>query len=173
MMFQTGYTHVYTGDGKGKSTTALGLALRTVCAGGRVYIGQFFKGSSYAELKAQALLPGLTIEQFGLPSFVRGGEMSEDRDMAVRGMNRVEEALESEYFDLVILDEINKVIALGLIDEDRVLRLIDSKPEATELVLTGAEAPPRILDRADLVTEMVRVKHYSDTGVIARKGIEY
>jgi len=172
-MFQAGYTQVYTGEGKGKSTTALGLALRTVCAGGRVYIGQFFKGANYAELKAQELLPGLTVEQFGLPSFVRGADISEDREMAVRGMNRVEEALESEYFDLVILDEINKVVELRLIDEARILQLIDRKPEKVELVLTGAGASQAILDRADLVTEMVRVKHYSDAGVIARKGIEY
>ena len=172
-MDQTGYIQVYTGDGKGKTTAGLGLALRGTCAGFRVYIGQFLKGQDYAELKATQYLPQLSMEQYGLPSFVKGKPSEKDLEIAKAGFERATEAVESGYFDIVILDEINTAVDIGIIEEDRVLKLMDKKPEQVELVLTGRGASPTICAQADLVTEMKAHKHYYDQGVMARKGIEF
>ena len=172
-MEQPGYLQVYIGDGKGKTTAAFGLALRAVCADLKVYIGQFLKGQAYSELRATEFLPKLTIEQFGLPGVIKGQPSEEDLLAGKRGMARAKEALESNYFDLVILDEVTTAVQVKIVEEEELLQLIDSKPENVELVLTGREAGLEILDRADLVTEMKEIKHYFHTGVLARKGIEY
>ncbi len=172
-MDQVGYIQVYTGDGKGKTTAGLGLALRGTCSGLKVYIGQFLKGQDYAELKAVQYLPNLSMEQYGLPSFIKGKPSEKDLEIAAAGFDRASEALESGYFDIVILDEINTAVEIGIVEEEKALKLMDSKPDHVELVMTGRGASEAIMARADLVTEMKALKHYYDDGVMARKGIEF
>ena len=171
-MSEMGYIQVYTGNGKGKTTAALGLALRAICAGKKVYIGQFIKGMAYSELTATNFLPGLTIEQFGRDCFIRNKPTDEDIEIAGKGLERSREILLSGDYDLVILDEINVALYYQLFSEQSVLQLMDVKPPSTELVLTGRYAPDNIIQRADLVTEMQEIKHYYMKGVSARKGIE-
>ncbi|ODN30523.1 cob(I)yrinic acid a,c-diamide adenosyltransferase [Fervidobacterium thailandense] len=168
-----GYVHVYTGNGKGKTTAALGLALRAICAGKKVYIGQFIKGMHYSELEAVKYLPNLLIEQYGRGCFIRGKPTEEDVKLAHTGLKRVREILESNAFDIVILDEINVALFYRLLDVSEVLELIANRPHDVELILTGRYAPKEIIEVADLVTEMVEVKHYYQQGVVARKGIEF
>lgn len=168
-----GYVQVYTGNGKGKTTAALGLTLRAVGAGLRVYIAQFVKGADCSELHALRLLgDAVTIEQFGRGFIAEGGPGCDDMQAAQIGIKRAAEILHSDEYDLVILDEANVAAHYNLLSVDELLSLIDSKPARTELVITGRHADPRIVERADLVTEMVEVKHYYDQGVDARVGIE-
>ncbi len=167
-----GYIQVYTGNGKGKTTAALGLALRAVCAGKRVYIGQFIKGQDYSELKANALISGLTMEQYGDLHFIKNEPSELDYKQALEGCKKAEEAIQSNDYDIVVLDEINVAIQLNLIPENKVLTLIKAKPEKLELILTGRGATQNVIDAADLVTEMKEIKHYYQKGVQARVGIE-
>ncbi len=168
-----GFVQVYTGDGKGKTTAALGLALRAAGAGLKVYIGQFIKNAEYSELTAlRHLAENITIEQFGRGCFLLTEPEQADIDAATHALTALGRVLESGAYDLVIADEANVAVALGLISEDDLLNLIDQRPPQVELVLTGRGAPPRVLERADLVTEMRLVKHYYDRGILARKGIE-
>ena len=168
-----GFVQVYTGDGKGKTTAALGLALRAVGAGLKVYIGQFIKNAAYSEIAAlQRFADSITIEQFGRGCFILTEPDQADRDAARQALAAIGEILASGAYDLVIADEANVAVALGLIGEDDLLALIDRRPPQVELVLTGRGAPPLVMDRADLVTEMRLVKHYYDRGILARKGIE-
>ena len=171
-MLERGYIQVYTGNGKGKTTAALGIALRSVCAGNRVFMGQFMKGQNYSELKAPSLLDGLEIEQFGDPEFYLGEPNPKDFENAERGLKRMAEVLVSGKYDLVILDEINTTLYFKLLKVEDVLLLMDQKPEGVELILTGRYAPEEIMNRADLVTEMKEIKHYYTQGVPARVGIE-
>jgi len=168
-----GYVHVYTGNGKGKTTAALGLALRAICAGKKIYIGQFIKGMHYSELDAVKYLPNLVIEQYGRGCFIRGKPTEEDIKLARNGLKRAREVLNNQTFDIVILDEINVAIFYKLLDVVEVLELITNRPRNVELILTGRYAPKQIIEMADLVTEMVEVKHYYRQGVPARKGIEF
>ena len=159
MTMDAGYTHVYTGEGKGKTTCALGLALRAAGAGKRVFIGQFIKDGEYSEIKAiKEYLPMIKLEQFG-KNFAAGYE-------------KAMETLTKGGYDLVIFDEINTAVRKGFISEEDVLALMDAKPEAAELVLTGRYATEAIIGKADLVTEMRPLKHYFKNGVRARTGIE-
>jgi cob(I)alamin adenosyltransferase len=168
-----GYVQVYTGNGKGKTTAALGLAIRAAGAGLRVFICQFMKRGEYSELKALELHgDGIVVEQFGTSRFVIDKITDEDREQAERGLSRVLEILKNGDFDVVILDEINLAVHFGLIQTERVLDLIEGKPPHMELLLTGRMAKKEICDRADLVTEMKEVKHYYEAGVPARLGIE-
>jgi len=168
-----GFVQVYTGDGKGKTTAALGLALRAAGAGLKVYIGQFIKNAEYSELKAlQRFADSITIEQFGRGCFILTEPGQADRDAARQALAAIGEVLASGAYDLVIADEANVAVALGLISEDDLLVLIDRRPPQVELVLTGRGAPTSVLARADLVTEMRLVKHYYDRGILARTGIE-
>lgn len=172
---QNGQFQVYTGDGKGKTTAALGLALRASGAGLRVYFGQFMKLGDYSEIKALKRLDGVRVEQFGAPQGLLLGREAQqaDLDCAEAGLRRVSDALKSEAYDVVIADEINCALACGLLSEGRLLSLIDARPSSTELVFTGRSATPAILDRADLVTQMCAVRHYYDQkGLPARVGIE-
>ncbi len=168
-----GYVHVYTGNGKGKTTAALGLALRAICAGKKIYIGQFIKGMHYSELDAVKYLPNLVIEQYGRGCFIRGKPTEEDIKLARNGLKRAREVLNNQTFDIVILDEINVAIFYKLLDVVEVLELITNRPRNVELILTGRYAPKQIVEMADLVTEMVEVKHYYRQGLPARKGIEF
>ncbi|MGQ9470683.1 MAG: cob(I)yrinic acid a,c-diamide adenosyltransferase [Candidatus Aminicenantales bacterium] len=173
--FKRGYIHIYTGNGKGKTTAALGLALRAAGYGIRTYIGQFLKGQSYGEIEAAKRLGSLiTIEQFGRKGFIHVTENPDAEDIAraQRGLERSLKMMLSGRYQIIILDEINVAIYFGLIKEQEVLDFISQKPEQVELILTGRYAPASVIRRADLVTEMKEKKHYYQKGVRARKGIE-
>jgi cob(I)alamin adenosyltransferase len=164
---------VYTGDGKGKTTAALGLALRASGHGLRTYIGQFMKGQRYGELEALRDHPLITLEQYGDPRCIRREEVTAEHvAQAHRGLERARKAMLSGDYDLIVLDEINVSIWFGLLETEEVLALLDQKPEHVEVVLTGRRAPQALIDRADLVTEMREVKHYCQQDVTARWGIE-
>ena len=170
---EKGYIQVYTGNGKGKTTAALGISLRCLCAGNRVFFGQFMKGQDYSELKAKEIFCGqLEMEQFGDVEFVHGKPSEKDVEMARKGLARMEEVLVSGEYDMVVFDEINTSLFFHLVEPADVLAVLDKKPEKTEVILTGRYAPQEILDRADLVTEMKEIKHYYNAGVMARTGIE-
>jgi len=170
-----GYIQVYTGNGKGKTTAALGLALRAAGRGMRTYFGQFLKGQHYGELDAvKKLSPLIHIERFGREGFLHITEGPDDEDLrrAREGLRKCREAMLSGRFDIVVLDEVNTAVLLKVLTVEDVLGLLDDKPAAVELVLTGRGAPEAVIARADLVTEMKDVKHYYDRGVKARDGIE-
>lgn len=170
---RAGYVQVYTGSGKGKTTAAFGLALRAAGAGLKVFIAQFIKGMPYSELQAFGRLKDLvTIEQFGTGCFIFERPTREDCEAARRGLSAVSSIVSTGNYDVVILDEINIATHYELLAVEDVLHLIESRAPGTELVLTGRYADERILERADLVTEMVERKHYYQQGVQARTGIE-
>ncbi len=171
-MLDKGYIQVYTGNGKGKTTAALGITLRTICAGNKAFFGQFMKGQDYSEKKAVQFLPGLTMEQFGGSCFVNGKPTEKDISDAKAGLARMKEILSSGDYDLVVFDEINTSLFFQLVSVEEVMAVLDLKPEKTEVILTGRYAPQEIMDRADLVTEMREIKHYYNAGVDARAGIE-
>jgi len=174
MSLDRGCVQVYTGNGKGKTTASLGLALRAVGRGLKVCVFQFIKGGGkYGEhLAAEKLAPLLTIIQTGRPGWVNTKDITEDRQVAQEAFVRAQELLTSGEFDLFICDEINGAVGFGLIEVEQVLELINCKPEKTELVLTGRNAHERVIEAADLVTEMREIKHYYKAGVPARTGIE-
>jgi cob(I)alamin adenosyltransferase len=170
---RNGYVQVYTGDGKGKTTAALGLALRASGHGMKTYIGQFMKGQDYGELAALREHPLITIEQYGDVRCIRREEVTADHlAQAERGLARAREAMDSGEYDIVVLDEASVAIWFGLLDVDDVLVFLDHAREGVEIIITGRRAPDVLLERADLVTEMRPVKHYYEQGVPARKGIE-
>ncbi len=172
---QHGLVQVYTGDGKGKTTAALGLALRAVGHGMKVLMVQFMKGNvKDGELEsAKKLSPNLTLKQVGREIFISKLRPDpKDLELAKKGFRMAKNAVLSKEFDIVILDEINLAIDFGLIPLKDLLTLMDSKPETVELILTGRYAKREIIERADLITDMVDRKHYYYKGVHARKGIE-
>jgi cob(I)alamin adenosyltransferase len=170
-----GMVQIYTGDGKGKTTAALGLALRASGQGLRVYIIQFMKGwPFYGELESVKHLPGVTLRQFGRPDFVSKEHPDpEDIRQAGEALDHAREVVVSGQYDLVILDEINVALEFGLVPLADVTSLLEQRPPRVELVLTGRWAPPGLIARADLVTEMLAIKHPYNDGVQARKGIEF
>lgn len=168
-----GYLQVYTGDGKGKTTAAIGLALRAAGAGLSVFIAQFLKKGEYSELKAlERFSDSITVEQFGLGRFIRGAPELEDIEAAAKGIQRIESILLAGEHQVVVLDEANVAVSYGLIKLDQLLTLIEKRSDQTEIILTGRGAAPEIIECADLVTEMKAVKHYFESGVQARVGIE-
>jgi cob(I)alamin adenosyltransferase len=168
-----GFVQVYTGNGKGKTTAAIGLAIRAAGAGLRVFIGQFIKMGDYSEIKALARFTDLiTVEQFGHGRFAKGKPSPEDLEGARRGLERVREVMDGDDYRVIILEEANVAVMLGLIGVQELIGLIVSKPDDKELVITGRGASPRIIEMADLVTEMRVIKHYFQKGVRARVGIE-
>ena len=168
-----GYVQVYTGDGKGKTTAALGLALRAVGAGLRVYIAQFLKGMDYSELHSIKKYSDLiTLKQYGSACFINGKPSDEDFRLSRLGLEESREAILSGTYELVILDEANVAVHFGLLKVEDLLELITIKPEGLELVITGRYAKPELLEKADLVTEMKEIKHYYAAGVQARIGID-
>jgi len=177
-MNELGLIQIYTGTGKGKTTAAIGAGIRAVGQGLRVHMIQFLKRGDnfpfYGEVRALAPISRFTLEQFGPPHFIIPDAISdEDREIVKQGLERAEEVLASGNYDLVILDEINVVLHLGMATLQQVLDLLDRKPTQTELILTGRGAPEALLERADLVSRIEAVKHPLDKGIRARPGIEY
>jgi len=170
-----GHVQVYTGNGKGKTTAALGLALRAAGHGLKTYIGQFLKGQTYGELAAvRPLAPLITIEQFGRKGFIHVTENPEDEDIerARQGLDKCRRAMLSGKFRIIVLDEVCVTLHFKLLSENDILDFLAQKPKDVEVVLTGRYAPASLLRRADLVTEMKAKKHYYSKGVRARAGIE-
>jgi cob(I)alamin adenosyltransferase len=170
---ERGYVQVYTGDGKGKTTAAIGLAVRAVGAGLRVFIGQFIKSGRYNEIGALACFGNrIVCRQYGSGCWLRGDPSEEDVRLAHEGLEDIRQIITSGRYSVVILDEANVATWFRLIDVEDLLELIDLKPENLELIFTGRRADPRLIERADLVTDMREVKHYYQKGVPARHGIE-
>ncbi len=170
-----GLVCVFTGDGKGKTSAALGVVLRALGHGLRVYIVFFMKGKHpYGEYNTLAKLPNVTTASFGSLEFVYPANVQpEDKEQASLALAAAREAMLSGNYDMVVLDEVNVAVAFKLIETDEVVKLINDKPPRVELILTGRKADPRLVQLADLVTEMVKIKHPYDEGVPARKGIDY
>lgn len=164
---------VYTGNGKGKTTAALGLALRAAGAGLKVYVCQFLKGKYYCELAALKKLKNIKVEQFGTTCFIRRMPAKKDIELANSALKAAAKAVYGRCYDMVILDEINVALKLKLLKLKDVISLIKNAPQKKELVLTGRYAHPKILKIADLVSEIRQIKHYYKKGQKARKGIEF
>lgn len=171
---KNGMVQIYTGNGKGKTTAALGLALRAAGRDACTYIGQFLKGMHYGELDALSRFEGLiTVEQFGRDGFIHvKGPTDKDIEMARAGLEKVRSALTSGDYDIVVADEIFVAMHFKLLTIEEVLELIDIRPECVELVMTGRKAPQELIERADLVTEMREIKHPYQKGINARECIE-
>ncbi|MDD5348314.1 MAG: cob(I)yrinic acid a,c-diamide adenosyltransferase [Candidatus Omnitrophica bacterium] len=164
---------VYTGNGKGKTTAALGLALRSAGAGKKVFFAQFVKGRRYSELTSLKRLKEIRAEQFGRSCFIRNKPAPQDCARARAGLARVKEIIAGRKFPVVILDEIHIALHYRLVSTEQVMELVRMAPKNMELVLTGRHAPKEIVACADLVSEIKAVKHYYTRGVKARRGIEY
>jgi cob(I)alamin adenosyltransferase len=168
-----GYVQVYTGNGKGKTTAALGLAVRAAGAGLRVFIAQFIKEMKCGEHAAlEELADRITVKRYGKGLIMKRKPSPADITAARRGYEEVKSILLSGEYDVVILDEANVAVRLGLIEARELLELIGTKPRNVELVITGRYADEQVMEAADLVTEMREIKHYHEHGVSARRGIE-
>lgn len=176
-MLEHGYIQIYTGDGKGKTTASLGLALRALGHGWKVLIIQFTKGdsaTSYGEIASSEFLPNLKVVQFGMDRVCYSHNVClDDYREAKKGWEFAKNAIESGEYQLIILDEINICTSMNMIKISDVKDALLNKPENLEIVLTGRYAHPELQKIADLVTEMKPIKHYFDNGVMARQGIEY
>lgn len=175
-----GYIQVYTGNGKGKTTASLGLCMRALGRNWKVLLVMFTKGGdNYGELISfKKLSPeindNLTVVQAGLDRIVYSDNINKNDETAIqKGWKVVKEAIRNNAYNLIIMDEANIAIDLGLINLDDVVETLKSKPEEMEIVLTGRNAKQEIIDIAHLVSKIEPVKHYWDTGVVAREGIEY
>ncbi len=168
-----GYVQIYTGSGKGKTTAAVGLAVRCAGAGGKVFFCQFLKkGDSSEWTSLQPLNDRIIHRAFGTGKFIRSEPSAEDRQLARTGMSEAKEALISGDYDLIVLDELLGALTKGLVTSEDIVDLLHLRPLHTELVLTGRNAPAELVEKADLVTEMCEIKHYFQQGIAARKGIE-
>ncbi|WP_419655752.1 CobO: cob(I)yrinic acid a,c-diamide adenosyltransferase [Desulfosarcina variabilis str. Montpellier] len=173
MSFKQGYIQVYTGDGKGKTTAAIGLAIRAAGAGLKVFIAQFIKSGDYSEIKALERYEDLiTVKQYGYGRFFKGKPAAEDIAIAREGIAAIRQAFLSGDYQVVIMEEGNVAVTCGLFPVEEILSLMEEKPGQLELVITGRGANVQVIEKADLVTEMRAVKHYYQTGVAARTGIE-
>jgi cob(I)alamin adenosyltransferase len=175
MSLEKGYIQIYTGNGKGKTTAALGQALRAAGRGLKTFIVQFMKNSPYGEIKIlEQMRNWVTLEHYGNDSFVFSNKAAGERDlyMAQQAFHRARKAMSSGKYDIVIMDEVCVTIFFGLLKTQDVLSLLEEKPESVELILTGRYCPPELIKKADLVTGMQEIKHYYQKGVAARKGIE-
>ena len=167
-----GYIHIYTGNGKGKTTAALGLCLRAAAAGKKIYIGQFVKGMHYSELDLLPTIANITLKQYGRGCFIYAEPTEDDKNAAREGLTEMARILRSGEYDLVVLDEVNIALYYGLIDIADLKAAVLARGEEVEVVLTGRYAPEELIEMADLVTEMREIKHYYNKGVEARTGIE-
>jgi len=167
------YIQVYTGDGKGKTTAALGLALRAVGANKKVYIGQFVKGMKYSELNSlKKFFPQIIVKQYGLDCFIYNEPTQKDIEIAEFGLEEIKNIINSGNYDLVIMDEANIATYYKLFSVEELVEVIKNRPEHVEIVITGRNADKKLIEIADLVTEMKEIKHYYSQGVQARVGIE-
>lgn len=175
MFNERGLFQIYTGNGKGKTTAALGIAMRAAGHGARVLIIQFMKGwCGYGELRTIEKLPEITLIQTGRPDYIyRGRETAEDYSEAERGLAAARNALKTGGCDMLILDELNVALDYGLVKLPDVVELVMEKPEDVELIITGRNAPKKLMEKADLITEMHLVRHPYDNGITARKGVEF
>jgi len=172
-MKNQGFVQVYTGNGKGKTTAALGLALRAYGAGKKIFIGQFIKGKHYSELESiEKNLKEIVIKQYGLDCFIVNEPEEKDYIAANYGLDEMKKLIETGEYDLVIMDELNIALYYKLFDINKVLEIIKQRPKHVEIVITGRYAHEKIIDIADLVTEMKEIKHYFNKGIDARLGIE-
>lgn len=170
---EKGYVHVLTGNGKGKTTAAIGLAIRAAGAGFKIFLGQFVKKGEYSEIVAlKRFSDAITVEQFGLGRFTDRKPKIKDIQAARNGIERVKQVMASGEYDMVILDEANVAVKLGLFPVQELMGIIINKPVQIELVITGRYASPRVIEMADMVTECMERKHYYGRGEKARVGIE-
>lgn len=175
MSLEKGYIHVYTGNGKGKTTAALGQALRAAGSGLKTFIVSFMKDFPYGESRSvQQLSRWIRLEQYGNDDFVLNKEPPSERDLkaAKKALQKTLEVMISGGYDIVIMDEVCVAIYFGLLKTEEVLSVLEQKPEAVELILTGRYCPEELIEKADIVTEMVEIKHYYQKGILARRGIE-
>jgi cob(I)alamin adenosyltransferase len=174
MSLTKGFIHVYTGNGKGKTTAAIGLGIRAAGSGLKVLMIQFMKGRRYSELDALEQVKDFTVVQFGRDEFVSKKNPEKiDIDLAQKGVSYAREVLQKNLFDVVILDEINVAVDFHLIALDEVLTLLKLKPETMELILTGRYASPELIKLADVVSEVLEIKHPYQKGIQSRKGIDW
>lgn len=164
---------VYTGNGKGKTTAALGLAIRATGAGLKVYFAQFIKGRLCSEIKVLKKIKNIKIDQFGGNCFIKRRPTLKEKQLALHGLAVVCRLLKNKKYDLIILDELNVALKIGLLNLKEVLSMIKTAPKGIEVVLTGRDAHPEIIKLADLASEIKEIKHYYTKGVKARKGIEF
>jgi cob(I)alamin adenosyltransferase len=169
-----GYIQVYTGNGKGKTTAALGLAIRAAGAGLKVFFAQFLKGGEYSEHISLRKFKGLiTVRRFGKKTFLFGKPSIDDLYSGKTGFLEVKKAVFNKKYDLIVMDEVFFAINLKLIKLGDVIKLLKTKPYRVEIVLTGRNASPKIIKLAELVSEIKEIKHYFNSGVKGRKGIEF
>ncbi|MBI2832425.1 MAG: cob(I)yrinic acid a,c-diamide adenosyltransferase [Chloroflexi bacterium] len=173
--FERGLVQIFTGDGKGKTTAALGTVLRAAGQGLRVFIVFFMKGDyPYGEFATLPTLPNVTVAKYGLTSFCNPHKVKqEEKEQAKLALDAAREAVMSGKYDLVVMDEVNVATSWNLIEVEDVVKLVEEKPQKVELIFTGRYAPDKLVELADLVTEVRKVKHPFDKGIKARKGIEY
>ncbi len=168
-----GYVQVYTGNGKGKTTASIGLAVRAAGAGLRVYMAQFIKSGDYSEIKALKRFSDLiTVEQFGQGRFIKGKPSAEDISAGAKGLEKIRKVMSTNEYDVIIMEEASVAVMCGVFGEQELIDIIHKKPSNMELVITGRGAPPAVIELADLVTEMKEIRHYYQKGVRARVGIE-
>jgi len=167
---EKGYIHIYTGNGKGKTTAAFGLAVRAALSGKKVFIGQFVKNMEYNETKIKDYLSNIEIKQLGRGCFIYEDPEEIDKET---GLEECSTLLASGEYGLIILDEINIALYFKLLEVSDVVSALKNKAENTEVVLTGRYAPKELIEIADLVTEMVEIKHYYSRGVLSRDGIDH
>lgn len=177
---EKGYIHIYTGNGKGKTTAAFGLAVRALCTGKNVYIGQFVKSMKYNETRIEELFGGnsphfgkVRIEQLGSGCFINTQPSESDKALAREGLRRCAQILASAEYDVVILDELTIALYFRLLTTDDVIEALRHRAARVEVVITGRYAPQELIDIADLVTDMREVKHYYTAGVLSRNGIDH
>ena len=168
------YIQIYTGNGKGKTTAALGLTLRAAGAGKKVFFAQFVKGQRYSEVKAiEQYLPMVEIKQYGLDCFIWKKPTQADIDAAQQGLREVKDIMLSGKYDVLVLDEANIAVFYGLFSVQELIDVVTQNPTETEIIITGRYAAPELIEIADLVTEMKEIKHYYNKGIKARIGIEH
>jgi cob(I)alamin adenosyltransferase len=172
-ILKQGYIQIYSGDGKGKTTASLGVVLRIIGQGGKVFYAQFIKGKRSSEFKALENFPENFIHRmFGAGRFIKNTPSQDEITMAENGLSECEKALSSGEYDLVVMDELNGAIKCGILKVDQVIKAINMRNSQTELIITGRNAPPELIEIADLISEIRPIKHYFEKGVITRKGIK-
>lgn len=168
-----GFLHIYTGEGKGKTTAALGLTLRAIGAGWRVFFAQFLKHGDFSEIKALRHFESqCTLRQYGTGRFIRGKPTESDIKQAKEGLKEILKTAQTHAYDLYVLDEINVAIHFGLLSLNDVMIFLEQMPKDVEIVMTGRWASKELMERADLITEMNCLAHYYEQGIPAREGIE-